>query len=607
MQSEKNYKIFFSLLAILFSIAYYVCGNKSFTFNSFDLIKVLSFSLTLLHVPFIFSIFLITTLCLLGFLLPASSTLSFVIFLFTLYGPVKLAVDLLRIKKVPAYYLLLFPLLAFFIYTIWQKGYASPLFFEKILKNLNASDSYYHLAISHIIKERNYPSIGVDGLLYQQYHFGSHIIFAYLSKIFNIHILPFYNLMVPIALIPLFLLSILRLNLKFFNHFESGSESDFKSNLNFENYKFVFFMAFIVGLAPFSLRDRIAYWQSIFISESYLLSMIFALPWFYLTILKSHQKKIDWILIFLLTIFIGTTKVSTLFILMAFLGIFQILTKKIANWKNLTIYLGLTVLSIIIFFNFTPTGNFNPDGSSFDLFSFYKHYVRTKYLPFHFFFFFTPIWMLYFYEGVNSKELKCTFLITLGLSLLPGIFVYLPGGSAYYFFDVANWLAIPLAIESLKNPKILKLLNKKFIFLVLLLTLYPIFKASKELIPFQKSRLSIDAFSDVNPLKKELFQNIYKIDKTNFKNALVYIPRNHLYWSVSECHRTPLIFQALTGIPQLNAQPPKDCLRIAGMYGYINYGLPIDNPDKLSLCNSHANQNIYELQNDGSLVLMCKE
>ena len=91
------------------------------------------------------------------------------------------------------------------LFTTWAVH--RPTLFETLAFNRNVfqvQDSFFHAAISGIIKSYGTPSTGLQGTPYAYYHFGSHWYFAQISKLTDIHVLRLYLVFYPFVIVPCF-------------------------------------------------------------------------------------------------------------------------------------------------------------------------------------------------------------------------------------------------------------------------------------------------------------------------------------------------------------------------------------------------------------------
>lgn len=86
----------------------------------------------------------------------------------------------------------------------WAREYEH-LFYDSWIVTGGSSDTLFHAAVAAMIKTHGIPSIGIDGVSYLKYHYGSHWIMAQFSSIFNISTIKAYNLLYPVVFIPFYI------------------------------------------------------------------------------------------------------------------------------------------------------------------------------------------------------------------------------------------------------------------------------------------------------------------------------------------------------------------------------------------------------------------
>lgn len=82
----------------------------------------------------------------------------------------------------------------------YGSGYASPLFFELLSRpDIGTHDTLYHAAVGEMLLRQGMPSVGADGVQLLRYHWGSHWLYAGLSRLVGISVLDGYQLFPPIV------------------------------------------------------------------------------------------------------------------------------------------------------------------------------------------------------------------------------------------------------------------------------------------------------------------------------------------------------------------------------------------------------------------------
>jgi hypothetical protein len=85
---------------------------------------------------------------------------------------------------------------------VWGSPYQNPLFLPGMRLGQGSIDTLFQSSISGMIQTYGVPSVGLDGTPYQPYHWGSHVVFAALSRFLGLSPLEFYNLAYPVIFVP---------------------------------------------------------------------------------------------------------------------------------------------------------------------------------------------------------------------------------------------------------------------------------------------------------------------------------------------------------------------------------------------------------------------
>jgi len=339
----------------------------------------------------------------------------------------------------------------FFANTIWLSGYLSlNNLLDMILKEKFHVDTLYHATVAESIKNYGYPSVLLNDAGFLKYHFGSHTIVAIMSNLLNIPILSIYNFLYPIICIPLYsylLISVI---------VEIRRYKNMKMQLSVVDYIFLSF--FFVGFLPDDILSENGIWKSSWIiSESFLFAVICLLLYVFL-LLKIIMKNYKWqdLLIVLLTSFFivicSSMKVSVGLVLTA--GViyinFRKNTRKIHCWIANIIFIVMFIISYKIF------SETMGENTIFHFLSFALHWVKDSYrygYIIHYFIlsFFTLFFLCYqlsskmsIRKAILSKGIiiEETLVIVLILCLIPGLFLFIPGGSAGYFSYIPELIGV---------------------------------------------------------------------------------------------------------------------------------------------------------------------
>jgi hypothetical protein len=343
----------------------------------------------------------------------------------------------------------------YFANTIWFSGYLTLNPADAVLNGKIHRDTVFLASIAESIKNYGYPSILLNNAGFIHYHFGSNIIMALLSIIFNVSVLNTYNYIYPIIFIPIYSYLIISVVIEIRKYKKE------KTQLSVIDYIFLSF--FFIGFIPTAILDQIGIWKSSWIiSESYLLALIFSLLYIYLFfkfLINNKQKNLLFLLLTSLFIFIcSSMKISVGFLLLTGIiyMIFRKYTKILSYWIINIIFLIIFVISYMIFSGIQG----GVGATNFQLFSFARHFTNNVFgfngiILHYFFLLFFTLFFLYYQLSVNtppppikyalsSKRLiiEETLVMVSVVSLLAGLLLNIGGGSAAYFSYFQELIAI---------------------------------------------------------------------------------------------------------------------------------------------------------------------
>lgn len=529
---------------------------------------------------------------------------------FTLIGFISFGFTLFLFIKNNKILSILSLLIIFFLFSLWLAsvawglGFHTPLFSEGIVTENIHLDSLLNSAISQMIKTYGIPSTGLDGTPYMFYHWGSNWIFAQFSSIIGINPLLFYQLGYQVIFIPLFFDIFFIFIFKMREYFHIDKHLDYL-------FWTVLFLGF-VGFFPISIvgiLDRV-----LFFSESYLLSVSFAMLFF--TILLTFLTKRKIVLTFLsLPFFIFTTsllKIST-GILMLSLIFYLILRLKIFTQTMKIFLCGVSFFCFYAAFVLVNAKYYGSTGS-ISLFYFLKNNVadhwKQFYLLTNYYLFYIFSFLRFRQENVGNIgelwkkiterkfiDVEALFILCL-LGIIPGNVMKIEAGAAIYFSDLGRWVSLALLLAYLPsffpNLNIFKTDVKKINFghikvniIFIIIIFFPFFFSFitdnykiSILNLFHRNRIIISEYHSSNKRdraliekKKQLIstlEHLYSLNLAEKQKTLLYIPlSNYDYWHFSDCLTTPFIAPSLTGIAMLNGYPPHVCRVDA--FGYEGY------------------------------------
>ena len=329
-------------------------------------------------------------------------------------------------------------------------------------------DTLFHTAIAAMLKTYGVPSIGLDGLVPIKYHIFSHMLYAGVSKISGASVFSVYCCFTKMFLIPLFFWIIL--DLLTTSKFIEANEVN----------KFLGIFSSLLILFNFLFKDFGLSFDSIFISESFLISFIILTPFFNLT--NSNYK--NFFVVIVLVMVLSTTKISVGFIFLASYLVFFYWNSHFEKFGLLKalcaglVLFGFFFLSINYFFlirfaqtntvkidfcNFTEkyTNLFNSNTGFSNQSLPYSYQIKLYLNPFFYNLYFLSghfvlAIIFLFIKKITHFSLRKFSHVFIAISLMMSILILsildIPGGSAAYFSLVPNlFLLIFLCILILKN------------------------------------------------------------------------------------------------------------------------------------------------------------
>ena len=453
---------------------------------------------------------------------------------------------------------------AYFINSVWFSYYLTLNPIKAILNGRLHQDTAFHTTIAESIKNYYYPSVLLNNAVFMHYHFGSHSIMALLSIIFNVSVFYVYNYFYPVIFLPIYSYLIISVIIEIRKYKKEYTQ------LSVIDYILLSF--FFIGFIPTVTLEQLGIWKtSWIISESFLLALIFFLLYIFLilkTLTWNRRKNITIFLLTSLFIFIcSSMKISVGFLLAAgsiYMN-FRMNTKKIIYWIANIIFL------IVFFFSymlFSEKGNLH-----FQFLSFVRNYAMngSDYgIIFHYFFllFFT-LFFLYYIFSVNTNIkyallsnkiiLEETFVIVSIASLLPGILLYIGGGSAAYFSYFQELVAICMFLGYNISGKLQQKIQAKSAFVrngvgfIVILFSFVVLLNSEPRILITNRIMNIRNDTAINELILNM-QDINKLTKNDKKEYCIFLDDNAMIWDYYMHNKKAMIlfYPALTGIRIIN-------------------------------------------------------
>jgi len=501
----------------------------------------------------------------------------------------------------------------------YDYGTLNPLFLEKIVLGMGHQDTLMHMSIAQMLKTHHIASTGLDGIPFVHYHFGSHYFFARLSFFSGLSVMQVYNLAFPLLIIPLYFLLLLYIVPRLALVLNAQPLS-----LQITKHQGVIFWSlFLVvhlGILPKDYLNRTVSWQSYLGSESYLIALV--LMFIALSCLfdygqlkpQRQAKTLYKIFLAILVLVICLCKVSVGVLLVAILAYLQFRQGQFFKWKNLLFWLMSLGVLYGVYQTFIAGFGWETKITLFHFFRSYADYpVRFYMVHIHFFALLVFITLhLYQIEKNNpntnlqklireKQTLWLEVLIILGvLSLLPGLILAIPDGSAIYFSDVTRRVSIVFLLalvpfvshlmsRSITITKRVAIVMLVFPLMTTLLSnakntvwkvLYEGVEVRLALKP-EEQRLRF-AYTQMQSFieKRSEYQFLKRLDSLNQlpvaqkRKMLIHVPQadttyyhhlNKAPWASS------FLVPALTGIPLINGLPPQKKARNKRTYTLFTY------------------------------------
>lgn len=446
------------------------------------------------------------------------------------------------------------------------------------------NDTLYHASLAAMIKNYNVVSTGLNGLIETPYHIFSHILFACVSKISGAGVLEVYGMAPQLLFIPILIFAIT------YVAFLIGKKPvDALPSIWITVSVLLFFLPILFG--------RWNFWNSYFVSESYLISLplfLFGL----ILLLKRDLNRTDAILATVSSALIAASKGP---VGLMFVGLWLLRALFFRTRKNMEIiiFISVTVVTATVIFDSAMSNA----PTEFVFLHFITHYsyhgsdllnvlgsltgkgsitltpwlwavvAAVTFFIFHFLFPISVVVAFVRRGGGISLFTNPVALYSLG-ALLAGMLIIslikIAGGSAYYFTSVAFFVSLPYCVISLLNfyEKQNRILSVKRFDYLLFYLLFSIVVA----VSFKTFRESISAHSRISQQKSDLVESLLKLREA---------PINHLYKKSAhqpmnnpfrDCVAQPFIYPAVSERPWMNVVDTEHgCFY--EFYGFPQYGI----------------------------------
>ena len=366
--------------------------------------------------------------------------------------------------------ILLFVCLGLYMENAWHVGYITntPLIGINAEMNGIFRDTLYHNAIASSIEYYGYPSLLVNSSAFHDYHFGSHMILGLISKMMKMPTIFTYCYLYPVIFFPLYVSLILSVGADI----RSRVNKDQKIGLS----DIVVLMGFLTFyILPVEISNTLGdgHSTSFLISESYCVAIVLGLLFFKIWLQVSNRKWLDnkhFAVFFALVVvpfFIVATGVSKISVglIFTFVVCYYLFRTKRLDLKFFL--LEIYYVAVIMAVHYIPAGIYSPilSGSTEKVYNIqFLAYLRNNFTPtmwgMHIFslFLYAFIFIVYemrkvgfakeFLAGLKERKFVTeeTLFLACIISAIPGLFIDIGGGSAYYFFTIQQVIATTLLI-----------------------------------------------------------------------------------------------------------------------------------------------------------------
>jgi hypothetical protein len=346
---------------------------------------------------------------------------------------------------------------------VWGRIYKSPLFMEMLIANgIVHHDGVTLAALGNMLRTYHSASMGLDGLPYMAYHWGTPWLFAQLSNLTSQSVLEFYQLGYAVTMIPLFFGGVLAFAVQMRRDRESSG--------------FIFwtvFLAATMGLLPVTGLDALGVWTSnLTISESYAVAVPVALmlaatvATFWRQrgerLLAQNGSILDFAFLALFVagglVTLGYIKIS--FMVLGFAAIVYAAFRvgALRRWP-LVLILAWMIVWIAVTYQRVSLVAHREGMVPFD---FLKGFVPPVWWPFFILaqLFWSILFIVLRLRQENARTVANVVALVKArqildveivaavaiLGIIPGFILHIDGGSAFYFSDIQRWLSVGLLL-----------------------------------------------------------------------------------------------------------------------------------------------------------------
>jgi len=365
---------------------------------------------------------------------------------------------------------------------VWGRIYKSPLFTEMMaLDGVIHHDALGLAALANMIRTYGVASVGLDGLPYMPYHWGTPWLFVQLANLLDMSVLDFYQLGYPVTMIPFFFGGILcfvtelRHAQRFEDSEDAGHTSDLR-DLRDDPRAWAVFLAATIGVIPITALDAMGVWTSnLMISESYAVGIPVALLLLGTCVVfwrfggreaVSRNPQMLREMLFPLIVLpvgiviLGYLKIS-LMVLAFLLAVYVFL--RLGLFRRPLFAVAAVLLTVAVALAYGQV-SLPAHREGIVPLHFLKGFVPPEWWPLfpvvHLFWSILYVALRLRSEGVTTVgelatmirnrriiDVEAVTLVAIA-GLLPGLALSIDGGSAFYFSDVQRWLSVGLTMAA---------------------------------------------------------------------------------------------------------------------------------------------------------------
>ncbi len=501
------------------------------------------------------------------------------------------------------------------------RGYGDFWVDYKVLSASLHKDTFFHTAMSNMINHYRADSTGLHGLPHQGYHVFSHFLYGMVSNTLDIKTYQVYGHSTLIVFIPLLFLSAMSL-----------AEELVPSKNNTSLYvSFLVLISIFVGfLGRANFSDYGLLWDSYFVSESYLVSLI--LLFAFLSYLLSKNRRGNILISSLFLFLLSACKISVglmgfvILIANELFFLHKLNIRMLIKDRNLPFLLKETVKQLIhheheiariatytILFGYMYA-RFSPGGSEGNNFEFLylagsqylsQHIVdrgRTiasvVYILVHYFFVWISMLILLTYYLLDKNEFESIKKLSLFLVLVT-VVGFIPLSmpmfvtSCYYFSNISMFVAMPIILSLKRYVSKEAFITGSRRAAIIMVSIFALGISGSFYygVPYLKDVVEalynqIDVVSATTPATGYVRQLQEISTDASTKSFLVYIAKQETdFWDTDGlCERRPFVIPAVSERPALFGLPSNTCER-AVYFGYEKYSKALFDEASLARIN----------------------